>query len=180
MIDSVAQSSGLRSPQFFPLQCAKLGDSYGTRTEGRVSNIYMRYWGYLVAKLTVAGAILLVLRQAIVWMFHPARFALDLAFTFAMLLFTLFATGLLWLIVWDQRYRCRSCLRRLCMPVATGTWTHILFIGTPRTEYICPYGHGKLNVEELQITGKVTPEWTEHGDLWEELFASSDNPDRDR
>ena len=60
----------------------------------------MRYWGYLIAKLTVAGAILLVLREAIVWMFHPARFAIDLAFTFAMLLFTLFATGLIWLIVW--------------------------------------------------------------------------------
>ena len=171
MIDSVAQSSGLRSPQFFPRQCAKLGDSYGTRTEGRVSNIYMRYWGYLVAKLTVAGAILLVLRQAIVWMFHPARFALDLAFTFAMLLFTLFATGLLWLIVWDQRYRCRSCLRRLCMPVATGSWTHILFIGTPRTEYICPYGHGTLKVAELQITGRENPDWQPHEDIWEELYS---------
>ena len=39
-------------------------------------------------------------------------------------------------------------------------------------EYICPYGHGKLNVQELQISGKVAPAWTEHGDMWDELFAS--------
>ena len=131
----------------------------------------MRYWGYLIAKFTVAGAILLVLRQAIVWIFHPARFAYDLAFTFAMLLFTLFAAGLIWLIVWDQRYRCRSCLRRLRMPVAAGSWTHILLIGTPRTEYICPYGHGTLKVADLQITGRENPDWQPHEDIWKELYS---------
>jgi hypothetical protein len=131
----------------------------------------MRYWGYLVAKLTVAGAILLVLRKAIALMFHPARLAVDLGFTFAMLLFTLFSAGVLWLIVLDQRYRCRSCLRRLCMPVATGSWTHILFIGTPRTEYICPYGHGTLKVAELQITGRENPDWQPHQDIWQELYS---------
>jgi hypothetical protein len=131
----------------------------------------MRYWGYLVAKLVVAGAILLVLRKAVVLMFHPARFAFDLAFTFAMLLFTLFAGGVLWLIVWDQRYRCRSCLRRLRMPVATGSWTHILFIGIPRTEYICPYGHGTLTVAELQITGRENPDWQPNKDIWNELYS---------
>ena len=66
-------SSSPRVPEKFARQCATLKDSYGTRTGGRVSNTYMRYWGYLIAKLTVAGAILLVLREAIVWMFHPAR-----------------------------------------------------------------------------------------------------------
>lgn len=45
-------------------------------------------------------------------------------------------------------------------------------------EYICPFGHGKLNVSEVQITGLERPEWKEHGDLWEELFASSDPSDR--
>ena len=41
-------------------------------------------------------------------------------------------------------------------------------------EYICPYGHGKLNVDEVQISGTVTPEWTEHGNIWDELFATAD------
>jgi hypothetical protein len=140
-----------------------------------VSNEYMRYWGYLVAKLAVAGAILLELRKGVAWIFHPQRFAVDLAFTFAMMLLSLFGAGLLWLIILDQRYRCRACLRRLRMPVATGSWTHILFIGTPRTEYICPYGHGTLKVAELQITGRENPDWQPHDDIWKEL-----NPDLSR
>jgi hypothetical protein len=129
----------------------------------------MRYWGYLVAKLAVAGAILLVLRQAIAMLFRPALFAYDLAYTFTMLLFTLVTWGVLWVIIWDQRYRCRTCLRRLRMPVATGSWTHILFIGSPHMEYICPYGHGTLKVAELQFTGRENPDWQEHDDIWKEL-----------
>jgi hypothetical protein len=131
----------------------------------------MRYWGYLLAKLTVAGAMLLILRKAIALMFDPARLGVDLGFTLTMLLFTLIAGGVLWVIVWDQRYRCRSCLRRLRMPVATGSWTHILFIGVPRTEYICPYGHGTLKVAELQFTGRENPDWQPHEDLWQELYS---------
>lgn len=140
----------------------------------------MRYWAYLVAKLTVAGAILLVLRKAIAVLFfrHPAvymrvqppPFAHDLNYTFAMLLLALLAAGVMWLIVWDQRYRCRTCLRRLRMPVLTGSWNHVLLIGTPRTEYICPYGHGTLKVDDLQITGQ-SPDWQPHEDIWTELRA---------
>ena len=43
----------------------------------------------------------------------------------------------------------------------------------PRIEYICPYGHGTLKEEELQISGIETPEWTESGDMWAELCATS-------
>jgi len=156
------------------VECAKL-KGVGTRYAGWVSNEYMRYWGYLIAKLAVAGAFLLELRKAVAWMFHPQRFAIDLAFTFAMMVVSLIAAGLLWVIVLDQRYRCRTCLRRLRMPVATGSWTHILFIGIPRTEYICPYGHGTLKVAELQITGRENPDWQPHDDIWKEL-----NPDLSR
>jgi hypothetical protein len=138
----------------------------------------MRYWGYLAAKLTVAGALLLILRKAIALMFHPARLAIDLGFTFAMLIFSLIAGGVVWVIIWDQRYRCRTCLRRLRMPVATGSWTHILFIGTPRTEYICPYGHGTLKVAELQFTGLENPDWRPNKDIWNELYSYGDTKKR--
>lgn len=141
----------------------------------------MRYWAYFIAKLTVAGAILLVLRRAVVLLFfpHPAKylniepppFGSDLPYTFAMLLLGLLAAGVMWLIVWDQRYRCRTCLRRLRMPVLTGSWNHVLLVGTPRTEYICPYGHGTLKVEDLQITGSHNPDWQPHQDIWTELRA---------
>jgi len=148
----------------------------------------MRYWGFLAAKLAAAGAILYGLRWTILrvvplpepFSFPMAQqeryyvpndpFAHDLGYTFLMMLYTLSAAGLLWIILWDQRYRCRTCLRRLRMPVLVGSWTHIL-LGRPRTEYICLYGHGTLKVEELQSTGHSEPDWQPHDDIWKELYA---------
>ena len=140
----------------------------------------MKYWAYLVAKLVVAGGILWAVRQALTWVMPPPEtfmhmrmrdpFVTDLGYTFTMLVFGLFAAGLLWLIVLDQRYRCRTCLRRLRMPVHTGSWTHVLF-GGPQTEYICLYGHGTLIVDDLQITGRHHPDWEPHQDIWKELYS---------
>jgi hypothetical protein len=151
----------------------------------------MRYWGYLAAKLAAAYAIL----SGVWWvlqrllprpepfsfpMAHRQRYYVpfdplthDLGYAFATLGFFLFGSGLLWAIVWDQRYRCRTCLRRLRMPVSRGSWTHVL-LGRPQTEYICPYGHGTLKVEELQITGRQPPDWEPHEDIWKELYALED------
>jgi hypothetical protein len=139
----------------------------------------MRYWAYLVAKLIAAGALLWVLRGAVRYAFpkpdtfmysfvRPDPFMHDLPYTFTMWFLSMVAAGVVWLIVWDQRYRCRTCLRRLRMPILRGSWTHVLF-GAPRTEYICPYGHGTLKVAELQITGRQNPDWEPHEDMWKEL-----------
>ena len=50
----------------------------------------------------------------------------------------------------------------------------MLQLGRPQVEYICPYGHGTLRADEVQISGLVNPEWTpESGDMWEDLYASS-------
>ena len=139
----------------------------------------MKYWGYLIAKLVVGLTVLCLLERGIAGMFPaPIPFAYggpfpamhDFLYTSTMLLFWLFAAALLWLIVWDQRYRCRTCLRRLRMPIQTGSWTHVLF-GAPRIEYICPYGHGTLKVNELQITGHQPPDWQPHEDIWKELLS---------
>jgi len=140
----------------------------------------MRYWAYLFAKLVAAAGILWGTRrlmaavmpapETFMHMRFRDPFVTDLNYTFIMLVFWLFAAGLLWLIVLDQRYRCRTCLRRLRMPVHTGSWTHVLF-GAPKTEYICLYGHGTLKVDELQITGHQNPDWTPNEDIWKELYA---------
>ena len=140
----------------------------------------MRYWAYLVAKLVAAAGILWGTRRLLTALMPPPEtfmhmrfrdpFVTDLNYTFIMLLFWLFGAGLLWLIVLDQRYRCRTCLRRLRMPVHTGSWTHVLF-GAPKTEYICLYGHGTLKVDELQITGHQNPDWSPNQDIWKELYS---------
>jgi hypothetical protein len=139
----------------------------------------MKYWGYLVAKLAVAGGLLFGLERLIASFFPPPTpyvqggpwpAAHEFSYTFAMLLYTLFAVGVVRAIIWDQRRRCRTCLRRLRMPIQTGSWTHVL-LGAPRTEYICLYGHGTLKVAGLQITGHQEPDWEPNQDMWKELFS---------
>ncbi len=98
-----------------------------------------------------------------------SRFGQDLPWTLAILLYFLLGAGLVYLAFLDQRYRCRTCLRRLRMPVETGSWQHMLLFGPPRTEYICIYGHGTLKVPEVQISGQERLDWQRHEDMWMEL-----------
>lgn len=142
----------------------------------------MKYWGYFAAKLIVAGTLAAGTGFVIVAFFpkaymlgvRPEQFAPDLLTTFAVFLYFLLCLGMLYAVILDQRYRCRTCLRRLRMPIATGSWTHVL-LGPPRTEYICPYGHGTLKVPELQISGPHAADWQPNEDMWKELFSVKDS-----
>jgi hypothetical protein len=139
----------------------------------------MKYWGFLAAKLAVAGGVAYGLWFLFYWLFWPKPspflkvfnnpFLHDLKWTTAMLVYFLICNGLLYLVILDQKYRCRTCLRRLRMPVFEGSWPNMLLIGRPRTEYICPYGHGTLKVSEVHFTGNETPDWQPHDDIWSEL-----------
>jgi hypothetical protein len=138
----------------------------------------MKYWAYLAAKLC-AGAGLAYGTFLLLYSWFPPppplpydvqRFGPSLAPYFTIFIFCMFCGGILYLIILDQRYRCRTCLRRLRMPIVQGNWTHVL-LGPPRTEYICPYGHGTLKVPELQITGSNPVNWQPHEDMWKELAS---------
>jgi hypothetical protein len=150
----------------------------------------MRYWAYFAAKIAVAAGVFRGLLALINWKFPPVpeyfrgvsyippRFGYDLSFTLAVLIWFILAAVTVKFIILDQQHRCRVCLRRLRMPVETGSWSYMLQLGRPRIEYICPYGHGTLKEEELQISGLEDPEWTPNSDdIWEELYASSKESD---
>ena len=147
----------------------------------------MRYWAYFAAKLVAVAATFYGLLALLNWCwppeprfftYVPPRFGYNLGYTLTVLILFLLFTGAMYFVIWDQRYRCRVCLRQLRMPVETGSWSRMLQFGRPRIEYICPYGHGTLREEELQISGLENPEWTPHSDdMWEELCASSKEPD---
>src|ERR1700688_1523676 len=151
-----------------------------SRGDKRLSVV--RYWSLLAAKLALCGSVSYGLPHVIdsywsspLWLYNvrSPRFGLDLAYTSVIGLWFLLSAGLLYLCVWDQRYRCRVCLRRLRMPIETGSWSRMLQFGRPEIEYICIYGHGKLNVAEVQISGSENPEWTpQQQDMWTELAGA--------
>src|SRR5262249_46341886 len=103
-----------------------------------------------------------------------------LAINVGLMVWFLFAAGTFYLIVRDQRYRCRVCLRRLRMPVETGSRGVMLQLGRPPPGDNFHYGHGRLKQEEYGTSELENPEWTgASGDMWEELYAASKN-DRDK
>jgi hypothetical protein len=147
----------------------------------------MRYWAWFVAKLAVAAAGFRGLLKLVSRLFPPDRDPLAplndgmrfLLCDFVLMLCFLLFAGVLYLIVRDQRYRCRVCLRRLRMPVSTGSWSRTLEFGSPRVEYICTYGHGTLSEDDLHISGLSAAQWTPHSeDIWTELCAPSKDSDR--
>ncbi|MBI5280503.1 MAG: hypothetical protein HY858_02385 [Candidatus Solibacter usitatus] len=138
----------------------------------------MRYWAYLLSKTAAAGAVLwLVWKGMYASLPEPetflytrvSRFPQDLGWTSALLGFWLLSVGAAYLIVWDQRRRCRTCLRRLRMPVERGSWGLATLLNPPRLESICPYGHGTMESPEVHVTGAAPPQWHSHGNMWREL-----------
>ena len=149
----------------------------------------MRYWAYLAGKVVVAAAPLYGLLRIIEKQFPAqvrgdelaqararlASMSLDLRCDLYLLAWFLLCVGVLYLIAWDQRRRCRVCLRRLMMPIETGARAYMLQLGQPRIESICPYGHGTL--WEDDSSGLASAEWKPHSDnVWDELCAPSKDP----
>jgi hypothetical protein len=147
----------------------------------------MRYWGILAGKLGAAALFLYSVWWGLHALYTPPEhlarwghspFLHDLGWTTMMFVYNLLAQGILFLIILDQRYRCRTCGRRLRMPVSTGSYGQMLLSGRPKTEYICAYGHGTLKVPELHVTGREPSDWHPNDeDIWKELY---DLEERDR
>jgi hypothetical protein len=138
----------------------------------------MKYWAYLLAKLGGAFAIFFGMMKLTSFVFRYLEvinphnpFSYDLRYTLTVMFNFLALVGLGYLAVWDQRYRCRTCLRPLRMPVNEGGFHRVLF-APPKTGYICPFGHGTLRVPELKAVNHDPSDWQEHDDdIWKELFA---------
>ena len=137
----------------------------------------MRYWAYLVLKLAVVTVFMIAAWRGLAAVWPEPQpflsqstqpFAGDLWFTTAAMVLWLIGVGLVYAAILDQRYRCRTCLRRLRMPQTAGSWNQVLF-GPPRTDYICPYGHGTLRVPELKIAGSDQADWEPIENMWKEL-----------
>ena len=137
----------------------------------------MKYWAYLAAKLAVASAFLYALWHLILLLlptFDSLRSEPFVEYLTTIILFPLLCFVILVLIVRDQSLRCRTCGRRMRLPLEKGSFSHLLLRGRPRLEYICIYGHGTLKVPEERLTGSGAADWQPHSDdIWKELEHST-------
>jgi hypothetical protein len=137
----------------------------------------MKYWAYLAAKLAIAGAVLYGLWYAVLLLlltFDSIRTEPVVGYIIVIILIPLLGFAILALIVRDQWYRCRTCGRRMRMPLEKGSLSHLFLRGRPRMEYICIYGHGTLKVPEERISGSGASDWQPHSDdIWKELEHSA-------
>jgi hypothetical protein len=142
----------------------------------------MKYWLFLALKLAAGLGVVYGLQCVLVDFYPqpppplpqfgaaPPLFLHDLPFTLAIFVLWLFGVGVAAAIIIEHRRRCRICLRRLILPASRGSWGHLVTLGRPQTELICPWGHGRLSIEEVQITGMTAPSWhAQTEDIWKEL-----------
>ena len=90
----------------------------GNQTRGAGVYTHMRYWAFFLAKIALAAAV-----YAGIWIVMESllpepttfrdvqmrRFGQDLTWTTAIFVLFLAVAGTIGLIIWDQRYRCRTC-----------------------------------------------------------------------
>jgi len=69
----------------------------------------------------------------------------------------------------DQQSRCRTCLRRLELPVEIGRTGSVL-LNWAGTEMVCSEGHGVLYVPESAANSLDQNRWNKLDDSWSNLF----------
>lgn len=142
--------------------------------------IPQKYVLYLAAKIAVAIVVTCALEALLISFYPRAHKPTPLfgtKFTWGVLVFFVatfvicwIGTFLLFWAWWDHRHRCRTCLRKLIMPVESGSWGNMVMRGRPRIQYICPFGHGTLSEDEVHLAGRHRPQWQPHDDnIWKEL-----------
>ena len=140
----------------------------------------MKYWAYFAAKLAVVAVFLRAVWDAMNWLipepepflhYRVSRYSQDLLWTSAIFCLFLLGVGLVYLVVWDQQTRCRTCLRHLRMPLERGSWSKATLLNPPRTRIHLPLRPMvRLTEPEVHTTGRKPSEWTPHDDdIWKEL-----------
>jgi hypothetical protein len=132
---------------------------------------HLAFLGFLISKTT-----LILLGFAFVWIVFFDRTVLHLVadgtnwlLPFFSWSFLLASWGATFWSLRDQESRCRICFAHLRMPVHSGRWSSLV-LDRPRTESICPFGHGTLYVPGTRLLDLDAVNWTSHDDMWRELF----------
>jgi hypothetical protein len=132
-----------------------------------------RWWGFFVAK----SAGLLGASYFFAWAVVHRGLALvgrtvyPLADEVAIWTFLPLAVAVLCWSIADQQKRCRTCLRRLGMPIDIGRPGSVL-LNWAGTELVCSEGHGTLYMPESESNALQRDRWNALDDSWAELFRT--------
>jgi hypothetical protein len=85
-------------------------------------------------------------------------------------LYLIASMGALTWSIFDQRRRCRVCLRRLGLAMHVGC-PGCLLLNWAGTELVCIEGHGMLHVPEMVSSWQEAERWTALDESWLDLFA---------
>jgi hypothetical protein len=130
----------------------------------------MKWWSLVAAKAALVLALHLGLMLGVNRWYPDGVLGTHLQYTFAAIgvdLVLFVVAYFLWL---DQRYRCRTCLRRLRMPVATGSFGKATLFSPPHMEWICPFGHGTMREPGAPLGQPAGAEWVKHEDNFWKAF----------
>ncbi len=134
---------------------------------------WWRWWILAAAKAMVVLVIHLALMLAVARLYPDGMLGVHLQYTFAVIgvdLALFVVAYFLWL---DQRYRCRTCLRKLRMPVATGSFGKATLFSPPHMEWICPFGHGTMREPGAPLVQDADAQWVRHeDDFWKSFDAA--------
>jgi hypothetical protein len=128
-----------------------------------------RYWSFLACKaLAVAVVVPLAwieMGTGLRGLSPPAGGRIVIGLISVIVFVIAMGRGMIWCVA-DQRRRCRTCMRRLVLPVSIGSYASLF--EPSATEMLCEQGHGALSLSDTETD--VQDRWTRLDDSWKALF----------
>jgi len=147
-------------------------DSFGRLPEGLAGRA--AWLGFFLAKsILLLGFAALVSWRLVHWISGwLAGSAYPLVDEFSIWAFLPLAVAALSWSVRDQQKRCRTCLRRLELPVEIGRTGSVL-LNWAGTEMVCSQGHGVLYLPDSPANLLERDRWNSLDESWSSLFRAS-------
>jgi hypothetical protein len=154
----------------FVVALRKSINGFGQLPEGFTGRVI--WFGFLAIKSALLLSIVALCSWSIVhwiatWMMGSTY---PLADEYSIWLFLPLAIITLSWSIRDQQSRCRTCLRRLELPVEIGRTGSIL-LNWAGTEMVCSEGHGVLYVPESAANSLDQNRWNKLDESWSNLFG---------
>src|SRR5271166_301633 len=149
----------------------RASSGFGRLPEGFVGRT--RWFGFLAAKSSLLLAIAALSAWGLVhlisnWTVGSTYPMVD---EYSLWLFLPLAIAVLSWSVHDQQKRCRTCLRRLQLPVEIGCPGSVL-LNWAGTEMVCSEGHGVLYLPDSAANSLDQDRWNKLDESWASLFRA--------